>query len=179
VLRLVQPVHPDAKQRVQQDRQLRRAPQPEADDQHGEEGERDRPVEVAEAAVSSRWPDGVSAVRVEVGRASLCDLRDSVRRRDGYEAEVEGGKSGRAVLFWRLRAHAPPTMRWGCACGAGVDEQVALARHVWETWHGYGGFRDRDAIGFFERVVVHGAPDKVVGFFVVFLEWRAQRPRRR
>lgn len=67
---------------------------------------------------------------------------------------------------------------WGCACGAGVDERVVLERHVWETW--LRGFRDRNAVGFFERVVAHGAPDEVVGFFVVFLGWRAQRrPQRR
>ena len=52
--RLMQPVHPNAEQRVRQDRRLRRARQFEVDDQHGEEGERDGPAEVAEAAVSSR-----------------------------------------------------------------------------------------------------------------------------
>lgn len=69
------------------------------DSQHGEEGERDGPAEVAEATASSRWRDGVGVVRVEVGRVLLYDLRESIGRRDGYEAEVEGGKSGHIVLF--------------------------------------------------------------------------------
>lgn len=110
VLRPVQPVHPDAGQRARQDRRLRRAQQPGVDDQHGEEGERDGPAKVVEAAVSSRWRDGVGVAQVGVGRALLYDPRDSVRRRDGHEAEVKGGKSGHAVLFWWLRAHAPPTV---------------------------------------------------------------------
>lgn len=95
------------------------------DGQHGEEGERDGPAEVAEAVVSSRWRDGVGVVRVEVGRVLLCDLRESVRRRDGYEAEFEGGISGHAVLFWWSRAHAPPTVPFGfLVLGVGVVRAV-------------------------------------------------------
>jgi hypothetical protein len=67
------------------------------DDRHGEEGERDGLAEVAEATVSSRWRDGVGVVWVGVGRVLLCDLRESARRRDGYEVKVKGGKSGHTV----------------------------------------------------------------------------------
>ena len=43
----------------------------------------------------------------------LCDLRESVERRDGYEAEVDGGKSGHTVLFWWSCTHALPTVPFG------------------------------------------------------------------
>jgi len=94
------------------------------DRQHGEEGERDGPAGVAEATVSSRWRDDVGVVRVEVGCVLLYDLRESVKRRGGFEAEVEGGKSGHPVLFQRSCAHAPPMVPFGFS---GLGARVARA----------------------------------------------------
>ena len=55
----------------------------------------------------------------------LYDLRESVERRDGYEAGVDGGKSGHIVLFWWSRAHAPPTVLFGFSVlGARVARAV-------------------------------------------------------